>query len=269
MLLKWPAGKRFAVAVTFDVDGDEVWRAEGRDLPVPISQGTYGMKVGVPAVLDLLERLHVPATFFVTGRVAERDPRMVRDPLAAGHEVAAHGFSHRPPCDLDPAAEEQELERARSVLESLGARVRGYRAPAWGMSVSTVSLLASHGFRYSSNFMDDVMPYLHEGTSLVELPVHWVLDDAPHFWFDAQDWTKKISDPEEVRSVWEEEILGIADLGGVAVLTLHPQIIGRPGRLRMLEGFLRFLASLPHAWTARCEEIAALAFDQLAGGEAP
>ncbi len=36
---------------------------------------------------------------------------------------------------------------------------------------------------YSSNLMDDVYPYLHRGTSkpVVEIPVQWVLDDAPYY----------------------------------------------------------------------------------------
>jgi hypothetical protein len=32
--------------------------------------------------------------------------------------------------------------------------------------------------------MDDIRPYRHEGKSLIELPVQWMLDDAADFWFD-------------------------------------------------------------------------------------
>jgi peptidoglycan-N-acetylglucosamine deacetylase len=38
--------------------------------------------------------------------------------------------------------------------------------------------------------------------------------------------------------MWQEEFLGIQALGGLTVLTCHPQIIGRPSRLRMLDSFL-------------------------------
>ena len=90
--------------------------------------------------------------------------------------------------------------------------------------------------------MDDIRPYRHDGFDIVELPVQWILDDAPHFWFDdVASWTKKISRPSEVREIWEEEFLGIHELGGLTVLTMHPQIIGRPGRLRMLDAFIDFV----------------------------
>src|SRR5689334_9452552 len=71
---RWRRGAKSAFAVTFDVDAEEVWigadPANARR-PGVLSQGTYGAKVGVRLVLDLLERLRVPATFFVPGRVAE------------------------------------------------------------------------------------------------------------------------------------------------------------------------------------------------------
>jgi hypothetical protein len=41
-----------------------------------------------------------------------------------------------------------------------------------------------------------------------------------------------------VRVIWQEELDGFRRLGGLFMLALHPQIIGRPGRLAMLESFL-------------------------------
>src|SRR5205085_10970707 len=95
------------------------------------------------------------------------------------------------------------------------------------------------------------------GTNLVELPVQWILDDAPHFWFSADDWSKKISSPDEVRRIWETEFRGYQRLGGGFILTMHPQIIGRPSRLDMLEGFVRFVKERGDAWIAPCRDIAA------------
>src|SRR5947199_86882 len=103
----------------------------------------------------------------------------------------------------------------------------------------TLGLLEKHGFAYSSNLMDDLRPYRHEGKQLVELPIQWILDDAAHFWFDGREsWTRRISTPGEVREIWEAEFAGIRDLGGAFVLTMHPQIIGRPSRLALLDGFI-------------------------------
>jgi len=67
--------------------------------------------------------------------------------LDAGHEVALHGYTHRSPAALSRAEEEDELVRARAVLEGLGAELQGYRSPSWEFSEHTVGLLAEHGLR--------------------------------------------------------------------------------------------------------------------------
>jgi peptidoglycan-N-acetylglucosamine deacetylase len=227
---------------TFDFDAEEVWIGENQanaSRPGVLSQGTYGAKVAVELILAMLAGKGLSATFFVPGAVAERYPDKVRRMLEDGHEVAVHGYTHRSPSDLSREEEREELTKTLEILRGLGADPVGYRSPSWDFSQNTLDLLAEAGLFYSSNMMDDVRPYRHPGYDIVELPVQWILDDAPHFWFDdVACWNKKISRPSEVREIWTEEFLGIHELGGLTVLTMHPQIIGRPGRLRMLDGFL-------------------------------
>jgi peptidoglycan/xylan/chitin deacetylase (PgdA/CDA1 family) len=247
------------VAFTFDFDAEEVWIGEdpaNADRPGVLSQGTYGAKVAVPLILELLERRGLPATFFVPGRVAERYPGRVREILAAGHEVALHGYTHRSPATLPREEEEAELVRASEILTGLGATLAGYRSPSWEFSDHTVGLLAEHGLRYSSNFMDDIRPYRHDG-GLVELPVQWILDDAPHFWFSGADWTRKIATTADVGAIWQEEFTGLRELGGSFVLTMHPQIIGRPSRLAFLDRFMGWVTGHDDVRVATCAEIAA------------
>jgi peptidoglycan/xylan/chitin deacetylase (PgdA/CDA1 family) len=260
--MSWPDGKRAAVAFTFDFDAEEVWIGEdpaNAERPGILSQGTYGAKVAVPLILDILKRNDVRATFFVPGRVAERHPDRVLEIVERGHELAHHGYTHRSPTSFDADEEETELLKGREVLQSFGVSVTGYRSPAWDFSPATLGLLEKHGFAYSSNLMDDIRPYLHEGTSVVEVPVQWILDDAAHFWFDPSSWDKKISTVEEVRSIWTAELEGIRELGGSCVFTMHPQVSGRPGRLPLLESTIARARSHDDVWIATCEEIATAA----------
>ncbi|HLB61295.1 MAG TPA: polysaccharide deacetylase [Actinomycetota bacterium] len=255
----WPERKRFAVAFSFDFDAEEVWIGENPDnarRPGVLSQGRYGAKVGVPRILDVLARHRVRATFFVPGRVAERHSERVKEIVGAGHELAHHGYRHVSPAELDYPDEEAELVRGKEALAPFGAEVVGYRSPSWDLSPHTLELLELHGFLYSSNLMDDVRPYRHDGCSVVELPIQWVLDDAAHFWFGPAEWTKKISTTSEVRQIWEEELLGIREMGGCFVLTMHPQIIGRPSRVAFLDRFVGFVKSLNDGWIATCAEVA-------------
>ncbi|MGP4110211.1 polysaccharide deacetylase family protein [Streptomyces sp. 4N509B] len=255
----WPEGASSAGCVTLDLDADEVWLAEdpsaGRR-PGLLSQGVYGPRVALPLLLDVLKRYAVPATFFVPGRVAERYPESVEAILAGGHEVAHHGYTHRAPATLTAEEEEEELVRGLEALRRLGATVRGYRAPSWDVSTRTVGLLAAHGLAYSSNLMADILPYGHPGTGVVELPVHWTLDDAAHFWFAQTSFSRTIATNEEAAAIWTAEAEGIARLGGVCVHTFHPQIIGRPGRLSLFEDLVRETAENGAVWTATAGDIA-------------
>ncbi len=258
----WPGGARCAASFTFDFDAEEVWIGEdpeNANRPGVLSQGTYGAKVAVPRLLELLERHGVRATFFVPGRVAERHPERVADIVAAGHELAHHGYTHTPPSRLSRDEEENELVKGLDVLRSFGSEITGYRSPSWDFSAHTLGLLEAHGLFYSSNLMDDVRPYRHAGTSLVEVPVQWILDDAAHFWFDGASWTKGIATTGAVRSIWEEEFLGIREMAGACVFTMHPQIIGRPGRLAFLDAFIRFVTGHEDVWVATTLEIASRA----------
>jgi peptidoglycan-N-acetylglucosamine deacetylase len=248
------------VAFTFDFDAEEVWIGEdpaNADRPGVLSQGTYGAKVAVPLILELLEKHGLHATFFVPGRVGERHPYRVMEIVAAGHEVGLHGYTHRSPQALTEDEEREELTKARKVLEDLGATLHGYRSPSWEFSPQTVDLLAIAQLRYSSNFMDDIRPYVHPNSNLVELPVQWILDDAPHFWFANDTWNKKMATTGEVRQIWEEEFLGIRRLGGVCIFTMHPQIIGRPSRLAFLDSFISFVKGHEGVQIRTCAEIAA------------
>lgn len=250
-----------AFVLSFDFDAEEVWIGENPEnaaKPGVLSQGAYSAQVGIELVLRLLADKGMQATFFVPGRVAERYPDRVRQILEDGHEVAMHGYTHRSPASLSREEETEELALALAVLRDLGAEPEGYRSPSWDFSEHTLSLLSKAGMSYSSNMMDDIRPYRHASCDIIELPVQWILDDAPHFWFDLASWHKKISTPSEVLEIWQEEFLGIHALGGLTVLTCHPQIIGRPSRLRMLDSFLDVVQrSGVHVATAR--EIAKLA----------
>ncbi|HUZ84477.1 MAG TPA: polysaccharide deacetylase [Gaiellales bacterium] len=258
----WPDAARAAIAFTFDFDAEEVWIGDdpaNAERPGVLSQGTYGAKVAVPLILELLGRHGLQQTFFVPGRVAERYPDRVREILAAGHEIGHHGYTHTSPANLSPADEEAELVRALEVLRRLGADPTGYRSPSWEFSPVTIDLLSKHGFAYSSNYMDDLRPYRHTGASLVELPIQWLLDDAAHFWFSGSgmDWTRSISPPSAVHEIWSGELEGIVEQGGCCIFTMHPQVIGRPHRLAFLDRFITEVRARDDVWIATCAEIAA------------
>jgi peptidoglycan/xylan/chitin deacetylase (PgdA/CDA1 family) len=251
----WPDGARTAVALSFDLDGETLWWDEPGSMkgqPGPVSQGAFGPGEALPRILDVLARHNVRATFFVPSWVAEKHPDAIARIVAGGHEVGAHGVVHVSPNTLDREEELRRLRESVDVLTRLsGNRPVGYRAPSWALSDVTLELVAAEGFRYSSNLMDSELPYLHADIpGLVELPVSWVLDDAPHFWFDETSWNKTIRTAAEVGALWREEFEAAYANGGYFGLTMHPQIIGRQARLRMFDELLGWMRGHDGVWFA-------------------
>ena len=144
-----------------------------------MSHQSYGPDVGVPRILDMLDELGVPATFFVPGlgRRAAAGPRGV-DRRARTRSGAP--LLQSPVAGDDDAGEERaDFERALAVFDGQGIEIRGHRAALWGASWQTPSLVAEHGLPYDSSLMGDDRPYRidHRLGPIVELPVHWSLDD--------------------------------------------------------------------------------------------
>jgi polysaccharide deacetylase family protein (PEP-CTERM system associated) len=113
-------------------------------------------------LLELFGQFDVRATFFVLGWVAEREPQLVRDIAARGHEVACHGFSHRLVYDQSPGEFREETLRSKRLLEdAIGAPVHGYRAASYSIvkrSLWALDILAEAGFAYDSS----IFPVRHD-----------------------------------------------------------------------------------------------------------
>src|SRR6202158_4451606 len=239
---RWPGESRAACAFTFDMDAETLWMARGVQEPVALSQGRFGPIEALPRILALLEKADVRASFFIPAWGASPYGDAVRAIAAAGHEIGCHGDEHERVSDLDPKQEEAILKKSIETLTPLaGRRPVGWRAPAWQLSAKSLDLVAKHGFEYSSNMMDRLLPYLHppaggrgpvgtppagggHGRARVEIPVSWVLDDAPFFMFTGQ---RSIQAPGPVLQGWIGEFDGITEAHGVTNFTFHPQIIGR------------------------------------------
>jgi polysaccharide deacetylase family protein (PEP-CTERM system associated) len=103
-------------------------------------------------ILRLLEDRGIRSTFFVLGWVAEREPALVREIAAAGHEIACHGYGHVLPMQLGLREFEADVRRAREVLEDIGGQeVIGYRAPSFSIDAARLEVLSHCGFRYDSS----------------------------------------------------------------------------------------------------------------------
>jgi len=129
------------------------------------------VEANVDRLLALLAAKDVRATFFILGWVAERVPELVRRVARAGHEVASHGWSHRPIWNLTREQFAQEVRRSRELLCKLsGQDVTGYRAPTFSITRETLwalESLAAAGYRYDSS----IFPVHHDRYGIPDAPL--------------------------------------------------------------------------------------------------
>jgi peptidoglycan/xylan/chitin deacetylase (PgdA/CDA1 family) len=253
--------------LSFDVDAEAPILVEGRrhaDNAGLMSHQAYGPRVGVPRILRLLAEYDLPATFFVPGLTADRYPDAVERILEAGHEVGHHSYAHVSPFDQDEQAERADFERALAALERRGVRPEGFRCPSWEPSWRTPALVAEHGLTYDSSLMDDDRPYLLETGrgELVELPVHWSLDDWEQYvYLPRPPFKSSIESPSKVLELWTAELDAMRRDGGLFVLTCHPFLSGRPHRVEVLRRLIEHALAAGDVEFVSCREAARRARD--------
>jgi polysaccharide deacetylase family protein (PEP-CTERM system associated) len=105
-------------------------------------------------IIEVLDSLQSSCTFFVLGWVAEHHPDVVRHLLAAGHEVATHGYGH---ILIDQQTRESfcaDLDRSIDVIEQAGqVKVEGYRAPGFVTVPWLFEELAARNLKYDASVL--------------------------------------------------------------------------------------------------------------------
>jgi peptidoglycan/xylan/chitin deacetylase (PgdA/CDA1 family) len=252
---------RLTVALTFD--GDSISDAVRRgDPPVKLSHGEFGARIGIPRILDLLEREAIPATWFMPGHTLETFPEATDAILAHGDELACHGWFHEDFSELKVDEQRDVLARSVDVVTRLtGAPPTGFRAPYWALAPRTLELVEEAGYLYDSSLMSGDY-YLQrvrhgdrhsvaEGTTwgqpglLVEVPVYWALDDWPYF--EPGPTRDGLAAPSRVLEIWLAELRYAHEHapGGLLTVTMHPECIGRGHRMAMVEEFVAEAKALP------------------------
>lgn len=267
----WPDGKRIAVMLTFDFDAELLRQSVIGKKEIGFSdrsRGEYGPHEGLARCLRMLERQRLCATFFVPGRVAEEYPESVRAIAAAGHELAYHGYDHDADVLIPAAAEEENMRKSEALLAEIsGEKPLGRRGPLSVFPECVPALMDARGYLYDSSLSDCDWAYVYPGASFVELPTEPGIDDFSYFYFSyADEKTITCSYPADyVEAIWKDYFDELASEGDkVMVIKLHPQLIGRVSRIRMLERFVLYMRQ-HGAWIAPCRDVARYVLSQKEG----
>ncbi|WP_459102891.1 polysaccharide deacetylase family protein [Helicobacter pylori] len=265
--------KEILVAYGVDIDAVAGWLGSygGEDSPDDISRGLFAGEVGIPRLLKLFKKYHLPATWFAPGHSIETFPEQMKMIVDAGHEVGAHGYSHENPIAMSTKQEEDVLLKSIELIKDLtGKAPKGYVAPWWEFSNITNELLLKHGFKYDHSLMhNDFTPYfvrvgdswskidysleakdwmkpLIRGveTDLVEIPANWYLDDLPPMMFIKKSPNSfGFVSPHDIGQMWIDQFDWVYREMDYAVfsMTIHPDVSGRPQVLLMHEKIIEHI----------------------------
>ncbi|MDD5012027.1 MAG: polysaccharide deacetylase family protein [Candidatus Nanoarchaeia archaeon] len=141
----------------------------------------------VNRIKRILNAHNTKATFFVTGKIMEKYPNIIKDLSQNGHEIASHGYSHTMLNELGRDDFEKEMELSREMIKKItGENPRGFRAPSWSISKDefwAYKILDNLGFKYSSSLFPvnmglygsskfPVLPFKPlENSNLIEIPI--------------------------------------------------------------------------------------------------
>lgn len=137
-------------------------------------------------LLKILSESGVMGTFFIQGLVAKKFPQLIRRIHKGGHEIATHGYDHKPAFRQSYKEFASNLKKSINILEDLiQEKILGYRAPDFSItneSIWALSILEEQGLQYDSSIFPirskrygipdaPVFPYRIQGTKLIEIPL--------------------------------------------------------------------------------------------------
>jgi peptidoglycan/xylan/chitin deacetylase (PgdA/CDA1 family) len=195
----------------------------------------------------------MPVTVYAVGQALERNPAAARAMIAAGWEVASHGWRW---IDYIEMSEDEEREHLRKAIEAI-ERVTGHRPVGWytgRISDNTRRLVVEEGgFLYDSDSYADELPYWVDVGGKQHLVIPYTLDVNDFKFLLVNGFVTG----EQFYDYLVDAFDQLREEGGRFMsVGLHCRIIGRPGRAKGLDAFLAYVGQHDDVWVTTRAEIA-------------
>ncbi len=250
--LTGPGGKPLIVHIVMNI---EYWPIE-RPMPrgiIPAPHGAtpappdvpnfswveYGIRCGMPRILDILARKGLPCSAFLNAQVADVYPTLMNAVSDAGWELVGHGFFQQ---SLKQADDEADvIRRCLDRLEKVaGNRPRAWLGPGLGETEHTPDFLKAEGVEFLHDWaLDDLPTWMKtKHGPLMALPYTFELNDVPIYAIQNGSTDEYLKRVEATLAVFEREL---QIQPRVMTLALHPHIIGVPHIAHHFEAALDLL----------------------------
>jgi putative urate catabolism protein len=270
---QWPGGARLALSFVLNYEeggentplegdpGSEAFLHEVVGAPPTVgrrnlnteSMFEFGSRAGFWRVHRIFLKHGLPLTVYAVAQALERNPEAAQAMVAAGWEVASHGWRWLDYGDFSEDEERAHMRRAIAAIErACGARPVGWYTGR--ISENTRRLVVEEGgFLYDSDDYSDELPYWVDAAGTHHLVIPYTLDAndfkflIPNGFATADDFYTYLVDTFE--QLYEEG-------GRMMSVGLHCRIVGRPGRARALDRFLAHVRGRDDVWVTTRAEIA-------------
>ncbi|WP_421375964.1 polysaccharide deacetylase family protein [Paraburkholderia sp. DD10] len=283
--IRWPSNAQCAVAITVDFNDEhgiltQEPRIAGREKSLSVWR--YGAKRGVDRVLDAFDEFDVRSSWFLPGRVAQTHTELLKRIDAQQHEIGTSGFRCENFDTLTLDAQKDAFHAGQHALvDTLGRRAKGFRSFYGNWAPGFADFLRDEGVTWSSSWRGDDLPYFHLPDAhanakvnvppLVELPLHYELEDEPYFVYNLSPAVPvgqpRIPSYREVLANWKHDFAAFRRFGLCFVLRLHPELIGTAGRIDVLRGLLAEMRAHDDVWFATGAEVAQWWRENIDGNE--
>jgi peptidoglycan/xylan/chitin deacetylase (PgdA/CDA1 family) len=273
--IQWPNGARLAIMPCIVL---ETWPADElgkpgsaqasfrHDFPkgsifqtdiALITDRMYGERCGAYRVLDVLDEFDIKTTWFMNGAGPEAFPDLAKEIVRSGHEVASENWCHEYVWRQTDDVQRAELERTIASFErNIGVRPVGYISSGERPNHYTLPLIAEHGYRYYMGTINEDLPYTLRTEKGDVVAMNYGI------WLTDHQLAGSVrKDPRQVLQWWKDQFDQLyeeAENGrpGMMTMGLHPFIVGRPFRAKVLREFFAYARSKPEVWFPRCVEVA-------------
>jgi peptidoglycan/xylan/chitin deacetylase (PgdA/CDA1 family) len=265
----WPNGARLVVSLSLQMEAGSQpergaqgpWGALDTKYPdLPTEKWyDYGVKEGIPRLLDMYDRRKVKVTSHMVGLAVEKHPELAKEIVQRGHEPAAHGFTWEPQYTKTPAEERTSYEaNIKAVEKATGSRPIGFNAPGMRASPETFGILQDLGFLYHTDDLSRDEPFVIAVKSkpFVVVPYTFVLNDFQNF---ENRWRTCADFAGELKSEFDALYVESEHKRRMISVSAHDRVAGRASRMRVIEDFITYAQRHPGVVFMRKDEIAKFA----------
>ena len=233
------------ICLTFDNLGEAADLGSGT-WPGEVPVGQHFTADVVVRLLELLERLRLPATYFVEAYNASVYPDLLRRFADAGHEIGCHAWQHEAWHRLTADQERESLVRCSEALRALGLDLVGFRPPGGQITDRSEDLLVELGYSYYS----PAGQHAGASSSLAVIPFDWRYVDA---FFSAAVFSglrshygvpEGVQTPAQLAEAFITELHRRADTEQQMTLLFHPMLLSSEESFAALETVLGTVADL-------------------------